>query len=62
MATKPTIKIRCKHSTIGCTVSQRATMKALGLRKIGQLVEREDTPSVRGMVRKISHLVSIEAA
>ena len=55
----PTIKIRMIGSVIGCTEGQRATARGLGLRKLHQVVEREDTPMVRGMVRKIPHLVAV---
>ena len=54
-----TIRIKQIGSVIGCTDDQRATVRGLGLRKIHQVVEREDTPSVRGMVKKIPHLVEI---
>jgi large subunit ribosomal protein L30 len=46
-------------SVIGGTDEQRATVRGLGLRKIHQVVEREDTPMVRGMINKVSHLVSV---
>jgi large subunit ribosomal protein L30 len=54
-----TIKIRQIGSVIGCTDTQRATVRGLGLRKLHQVVEREDTPMVRGMVKKIPHLVAV---
>jgi large subunit ribosomal protein L30 len=54
-----TIKIKQIGSVIGCTDGQRATVRGLGLRKLHQVVEREDTPMVRGMVRKIPHLVAV---
>jgi len=59
--TKPagTIRIKQIGSVIGCTDDQRATVRGLGLRRIHQVVEREDTPMVRGMVRKIPHLVAV---
>ena len=57
--TAGTIKIKQIGSVIGCTDDQRATVRGLGLRKIHQVVEREDTPMVRGMVRKIPHLVTV---
>lgn len=57
--TKKTVKIRMISSMIGCPDNQRATVRGLGLRKLHQVVEREDTPMVRGMVKKISHLVAI---
>ena len=46
-------------SVIGCTQVQRDTVRGLGLRRLHQVVERQDTPAVRGMVNKISHLVQI---
>jgi large subunit ribosomal protein L30 len=54
------IKIRLVHSTIGTLPKQRATVRALGLRKIGSSTEQEASPSVLGMVKVISHLVSVE--
>jgi large subunit ribosomal protein L30 len=54
-----TIRIKQIGSVIGCTDDQRATVRGLGLRKLNQVVEREDTPMVRGMVRKIPHLVAV---
>lgn len=61
MAKKNTVKIRQVKSGIGYAKDQRATLTGLGLRRMNQVVELEDTPSVRGMVNKISHLVRIEA-
>jgi large subunit ribosomal protein L30 len=46
-------------SVIGCNQKQRATVRGLGLRKLHQVVERPDTAQIRGMVRKVPHLVSI---
>ena len=60
MATKK-IHIRQIKSGIGCPKDQKATLKGLGLRRLNQVVEREDTPAVRGMVNKITHLVRLEA-
>jgi large subunit ribosomal protein L30 len=54
-----TIKIKQIGSLIGCTDGQRACVRGLGLRKLNQVVERQDTPMVRGMVRKIPHLVAV---
>jgi large subunit ribosomal protein L30 len=54
-----TIKIRMIASVIGCPEKQRATVRGLGLRRIRQVVERPDTPAIRGMVRKVPHLVAI---
>jgi len=44
---------------IGCPDDQRATVRGLGLRKLHQVVEREDTPMVRGMIKKVPHLVAV---
>jgi large subunit ribosomal protein L30 len=54
-----TIKVRMIGSVIGCPEKQRATVRGLGLRKLHQVVERIDSPEVRGMVKKIPHLVAI---
>ncbi len=56
---KKTIKIKMIGSVITCPEKQRATVRGLGLRRMHQVVEREDTPLVRGMVKKIPHLVEI---
>jgi len=53
------LRIRMIGSVIGCPEKQRATVRGLGLRRMHQVVEREDTPAVRGMVKKIPHLVEI---
>ncbi|PYQ12091.1 MAG: 50S ribosomal protein L30 [Acidobacteria bacterium] len=53
------LRIRMIGSVIGCPEKQRATVRGLGLRRLHQVVEREDTPAVRGMVKKIPHLVEI---
>ena len=54
-----TIKIKQIKSRIGASLDQKRTLQALGLRKISQVVEIEDTPSNRGMVRKVHHLVNV---
>ena len=54
------LKVTLKHSTIGCSERQRLNVVGLGLRKIGQSRELENTPAVRGMVRKVLHLVQVE--
>ena len=54
-----TIKIKQVKSKIGYPIDQKRTLKALGLHKISQVVEHEDSPSLRGMIRKVHHLVSI---
>ncbi len=53
------IKIQQIGSVIGCTDKQRACVRGLGLRRMHQVVERADTPEIRGMVRKVPHLVAI---
>ena len=54
-----TVKIKMIGSVIGCPEGQRETVRGLGLRRLQQVVEREDTPMVRGMIRKIPHLVTV---
>jgi large subunit ribosomal protein L30 len=54
-----TVMIRMIGSVIGCPEGQRAAVRGLGLRKLNQVVEREDTPMVRGMIRKVPHLVAV---
>jgi len=53
-----TIKIKQIKSKIGYPVDQKRTLEALGLHKISQVVEKEDTPVIRGMIRKVHHLVT----
>lgn len=54
-----TIKIKQIKSKIGYPVDQKRTLQSLGLRKISQVVGVEDTPSIRGMIKKVHHLVNI---
>lgn len=54
-----TIKVKQIKSRINAPKDQKATLLALGLRKISQVVEVEDTTSIRGMIRKVHHLVSL---
>ena len=54
-----TIKVQQIKSKIGYPKDQKATLQALGLRKISQIVEVEDTPSTCGMLRKVHHLVTV---
>jgi large subunit ribosomal protein L30 len=54
------LRITLVRSVIGRPGDQERTVQSLGLRKVNQTVEREDTPSIRGMVSKISHLVTVE--
>jgi len=54
-----TLKIQLIRSGIGFTREMRETLKALGLRRMNQVVERVDTPETRGMIAKIPHLVKV---
>lgn len=54
------LKIKLVKSTIGNKKDQKATVEALGLKKLSQVVEHDDTPEIRGMVNKVSHLVEVE--
>ena len=55
-----TLQITLVRSPIGYSLKQKRTVRALGLRKLHQTVEHEDTPVVRGMIAKVNHLVSVE--
>ncbi|MGC9162427.1 MAG: 50S ribosomal protein L30 [Thiomonas sp.] len=59
MSDKKVIKVKLVRSVIGTRESHRATVRGLGLRKLGSVRELEDTPAVRGMIRKVSYLVEI---
>lgn len=54
-----TIKVTLKKSPIGYNKRQKATVQALGLRKMHQTVEKADSSTVRGMIAKVSHLVEV---
>ncbi|MDI3533682.1 MAG: large subunit ribosomal protein [Thermosediminibacterales bacterium] len=54
------LKIKLVKSTIGAPKDQRETVKALGLRKIRQTVEHNDTPQIRGMIFKVKHLLEVK--
>lgn len=53
------IKIKLVKSTIGRIEPHKRTIEALGLRKIGQIVEKEDTPQIRGMIEKVNYMVEV---
>jgi large subunit ribosomal protein L30 len=57
---KKQLKITLKRSTIGRLENQKRTAIALGLRKLNQNVVHDDSPVIRGMIEKISHLVEVE--
>ncbi|MFC4721460.1 50S ribosomal protein L30 [Geojedonia litorea] len=54
------IKVTKTKSAINRTKTQKLTLEALGLKKIGQVVEHDATPNIIGMVNKVKHLVSVE--
>jgi large subunit ribosomal protein L30 len=54
-----TVKLQLVRSPISAKARQRATVQALGLRKLNQVVERVDNPATRGMVAKVAHLVRV---
>lgn len=56
------IKVTKQKSAINRTKRQKLTLEALGLKKIGQTVEHEDTPNILGMINKVKHLVSVQEA
>ena len=56
------VKITQVKSVIDRPKKQKDTIKALGLRKVNQSVERENTPVIQGMIAKVSHLVKVEEA
>lgn len=67
MATKSKAKAKTKKlrityskSAIGYTERQKATIKALGFRKLNQTVEHDDTPDIRGMIFRVNHLLTVE--
>lgn len=60
MSEKKTIKVTLVKSPIGTNADYRATVLGLGLKKIRQTRELEDTPAVRGMINKIAYLVRVE--
>ena len=55
------VRVRWVKSAIGQNQRQRATLRGLGLRRLRQTVELENTPSVRGMIDKVKHLVVVES-
>lgn len=54
------LKVTLKRGMVGRPPDQRKTVRALGLKRIGQSVEKEDRPEVRGMIFKVKHLVDVE--
>jgi large subunit ribosomal protein L30 len=58
--TGPTVKVTLTKSVIGRIESHRATVKGLGLRRMHQTVELQDTPEIRGMINKVNYLLKVE--
>jgi large subunit ribosomal protein L30 len=54
------LQITLVRSPIGYSQKQKLTVRALGLRRVNQTVEQEDTPVIRGMIEKVNHLVEVE--
>lgn len=54
------LQITLTRSVIGRTQDQKDTVKALGLRKLNQTVEQQDNAAIRGMINKVSHLVTVK--
>jgi large subunit ribosomal protein L30 len=54
------LRITWVKSSIGYSRRQKATIRALGFKRLGQTVEQKDTPVIRGMVDKVNHLVEVE--
>ena len=60
MASGKTLKVKQTRSSAGRLKAHKSCLRGLGLRRIGHVVEVEDTPSVRGMINKVSYLVKVE--
>jgi large subunit ribosomal protein L30 len=54
------LKVEQKRSTIGCKQNQRDTLRTLGLKRIGDVVVKEDRPEIRGMLQAVRHLVAVK--
>jgi large subunit ribosomal protein L30 len=54
------LQVRQTHSTIGRKQNQRQTLRSLGLRRIGDVVVKDDRPEIRGMLAAVTHLVAVE--
>jgi large subunit ribosomal protein L30 len=60
MSSEKKLRITWVKSSIGYSRRQKGTIRALGLRRLGDVVEQADSPVIRGMVDKVSHLVKVE--
>ncbi len=56
------IRVKQVRSKIRRPAKQKRTLEALGLRKMNQVVEHEETPQIAGMIRKVAHLIEVEKA
>jgi large subunit ribosomal protein L30 len=54
------LKVQQKRSTIGCKQNQRDTLRTLGLKRIGDVVVKEDRPEIRGMLHAVRHMIVVE--
>lgn len=54
------LRVKLVRSPIGYDKTQKATVRALGLRRMNQTVEKEDTPAIRGMINKVAHMLHVE--
>jgi large subunit ribosomal protein L30 len=54
------LKVQQMRSTIGCKQNQRDTLRTLGLKRIGDVVVKEDRPEIRGMLQAVRHLIVVE--
>jgi large subunit ribosomal protein L30 len=62
MSSSKTLRITLVKSPISCPKDQKATVRALGLRRMNMTAEQADTPAIRGMIFKVQHLVKVEEA
>jgi large subunit ribosomal protein L30 len=60
MAKVARVRVTYAKSVIGYSKDQRATVEALGLKRLNQTVEHSDTPQIRGMIHKVQHLVTVD--
>jgi large subunit ribosomal protein L30 len=54
------LQVQQMKSSIGCKANQRETLRSLGLKRIGDVVVKEDRPEIRGMVHTVRHLVTVQ--
>ena len=54
------LKVKQERSTIGCKKNQRDTLRTLGLKRIGDVVVKEDRPEIRGMLQTVRHMIAVE--